>query len=293
MYTAAVHRASAQAAIRAAAAAAGSTTKAIIGSGGSRRTSSRQSSSGGGGGGDGAGSNAERSSKNRLPLGGPVATVSALDHLVLTVSSLEASVRWYTSVLGMRHVIFGPNAPPASSSSSLNTALPTASAPRRRHALAFGRSKINLHEAGREFEPKAAKPGPGTADLCFLIREDVEGLPARFEAAGVEVLMHDEGDDDKSVAKEVREMEKKKKTAVVTRTGARGPLRSIYLRDPDGNLIELSNYKTSPEEDDDHDGTGSSNAAREGEGEDGYKRNVEAEEDAEERDQSGVIPTPS
>jgi catechol 2,3-dioxygenase-like lactoylglutathione lyase family enzyme len=112
--------------------------------------------------------------------------IEALDHLVLTVRDLDATVAFYER-LGMRHVVFDDG----------------------RHALAFGSQKLNLHVAGHEFEPKAARPTPGSADLCFLVDE--------LDAEGLDVL---EGP--------------------VERTGAVGRLRSVYVRDPDGNLVELS-----------------------------------------------------
>ena len=112
--------------------------------------------------------------------------VESLDHLVLTVRDLDASVAFYER-LGMRHVVFGEG----------------------RHALAFGNQKINLHLAGFEFEPKATAATPGSADLCFLVDE--------LETACLEIV---EGP--------------------VERSGATGRIRSIYVRDPDGNLVELS-----------------------------------------------------
>jgi catechol 2,3-dioxygenase-like lactoylglutathione lyase family enzyme len=112
--------------------------------------------------------------------------IESLDHLVLTVRDLDATVAFYER-LGMRHVEFGPD----------------------RHALAFGAQKLNLHVAGRELEPKAAVPTPGSADLCFLVD--------RLNPAGLDVI---EGP--------------------VERTGATGTIRSVYVRDPDGNLVELS-----------------------------------------------------
>lgn len=90
------------------------------------------------------------------------------------------------------------------------------SAPQR-HALRFGPSKINLHIKGQEFEPKAQHVQTGSADLCFLVDEPVSEVLAGLKAKGIDVL---EGGD------------------VVDRTGARGRLRSVYVRDPDGNLIE-------------------------------------------------------
>jgi catechol 2,3-dioxygenase-like lactoylglutathione lyase family enzyme len=122
--------------------------------------------------------------------------IEGLDHLVLTVSDIGRTRDFYERVLGMESVVFGEG----------------------RHALAFGRQKINLHEAGREFEPKAAVPIPGSADLCFLTNTPMAEVVEHLGANGVEIL---EGP--------------------VRRTGATGPLLSVYLRDPDQNLIEVSN----------------------------------------------------
>ncbi|MFJ1575020.1 VOC family protein [Streptomyces sp. NPDC088182] len=123
--------------------------------------------------------------------------VERLDHLVLTVADIEATVDFYTRVLGMEPVVFGDG----------------------RRALAFGQSKINLHRAGHEFEPKAARPTPGSADLCFVVADPLERVIAELAAQGVPV---EEGP--------------------VERTGALGPFVSVYVRDPDGNLVELSHY---------------------------------------------------
>ena len=120
-----------------------------------------------------------------------------LDHLVLTVADVDVTVDFYQRVLGMEPVSFKGG----------------------RRALAFGSSKINLHQAGHEFEPKAARPGPGTADLCFIVDEPIDRIQAELIAHGVDI---EEGP--------------------VERTGATGPILSVYLRDPDQNLIELSNY---------------------------------------------------
>jgi catechol 2,3-dioxygenase-like lactoylglutathione lyase family enzyme len=123
--------------------------------------------------------------------------VDRLDHLVLTVASIEATVEFYTRILGMDVVTFGPG----------------------RIALTFGTSKINLHQAGKEFEPKALRPTPGSADVCLIVEDNIAEVLAELTAAGVPV---EEGP--------------------VERTGASGPIISCYLRDPDLNLIELSNY---------------------------------------------------
>jgi catechol 2,3-dioxygenase-like lactoylglutathione lyase family enzyme len=128
-------------------------------------------------------------------------TLDRLDHLVLTVRDLARTIAFYTAALGMEEQTFGGGAGPA------------------RKALRFGRSKLNLHEAGREFEPKAAAPAPGTADLCFVTETPLAEVMAHLEACGVPLLLPPS-----------------------PRTGALGPIQSVYLRDPDGNLIEISNY---------------------------------------------------
>ena len=125
-----------------------------------------------------------------------------LDHLVLTVASIDETVRFYTGVLGMSEVVFGQG----------------------RRALAFGDQKLNLHQVGHEFEPKAARPTAGSADLCLVVDADVETIGRWLAARGVDV----EGP--------------------VARTGALGPVTSFYIRDPDDNLIELATYAGSGRE---------------------------------------------
>lgn len=122
--------------------------------------------------------------------------IDSLDHLVLTVADIEASCAFYSRVLGMEVVTFGQG----------------------RKALAFGAQKINLHKAGKEFEPKAQRPTPGSADLCFLTSVPLAEVQAHLATCGVTVT---EGP--------------------VQRTGAQGPILSVYFRDPDLNLIEVSN----------------------------------------------------
>ena len=121
--------------------------------------------------------------------------ISHLDHLVLTVRDIPATVDFYTRVLGMQATIFGQG----------------------RHALHFGESKINLHQVGEECEPKATAATPGSADLCFMADVALEEVINILEREQVPV---EEGP--------------------VDRTGALGPLRSVYVRDPDGNLVEIS-----------------------------------------------------
>jgi catechol 2,3-dioxygenase-like lactoylglutathione lyase family enzyme len=123
--------------------------------------------------------------------------IDRLDHLVLTVKSIPTTCDFYSRALGMEVVTFGDN----------------------RKALVFGSQKINLHEARHELEPKAHRPTPGSADLCFITPTPVSQIMEHFNRLGIEII---EGP--------------------VKRTGALGPIESVYLRDPDGNLIEISNY---------------------------------------------------
>jgi catechol 2,3-dioxygenase-like lactoylglutathione lyase family enzyme len=121
-----------------------------------------------------------------------------LDHLVLTVRNVETTCTFYSSLLGMEVVTFENG----------------------RKALTFGSQKINLHEAGKELEPKAYKPTPGSADLCFTTTAPIEEVVRRLALSKVRIL---EGP--------------------VKRTGALGQMISVYFRDPDLNLIEVSNYE--------------------------------------------------
>lgn len=123
--------------------------------------------------------------------------IDHLDHLVLTVQDIDATCAFYSRVLGMRVATFGSG----------------------RKALLFGSQKINLHEAGKEFEPKALHPTPGSADLCFITQTPIAQVIDHIRRFGVEL---EEGP--------------------VQRTGARGPIMSVYIRDPDHNLVEIANY---------------------------------------------------
>lgn len=123
--------------------------------------------------------------------------IERLDHLVLTVADIDVTVDFYERVLGMCHERFGAG----------------------RSALVFGRQKFNLHQAGREFEPKAARPTPGAIDLCLITQWPMAQVLEHLAGQGVTV---EEGP--------------------VTRTGAIGPIESVYFRDPDSNLIEVSRY---------------------------------------------------
>jgi len=119
-----------------------------------------------------------------------------IDHLVLTVRDLKASIRFYTQVLGMTHQVFGEN----------------------RHALKFGLQKINLHPESAPIQPHAATPCPGSADLCFITTTPLEQVIQSLKNNAVTI-----------------------ENGPVGRTGAQGPILSVYFRDPDGNLLEVSN----------------------------------------------------
>lgn len=130
--------------------------------------------------------------------------IDRLDHLVLTVADIDTTVAFYTRVLGFDVVTFGEG----------------------RKALTFGRQKFNLHQRGKEFEPKAIAPTPGAIDLCLIANTSLDDVIDELGALGINV---EEGP--------------------VDRTGATGPIRSVYIRDPDQNLIEISNYFATDESD--------------------------------------------
>ena len=127
--------------------------------------------------------------------------VISLDHLVLTVADVAATCDFYVRVLGMQVVTF-------------------TSGGIERRALRFGDQKINLHQAGAEFEPKAAQPQLGSADLCLIVDASMEQVVNDLRGHDVPV-----------------------EQGPVPRTGACGPITSVYFRDPDGNLIEVSRYE--------------------------------------------------
>jgi len=124
--------------------------------------------------------------------------IEGLDHLVMTVADVETTCAFYTRVMEMQVVTFGSG----------------------RKALAFGRQKINLHEHGKEFEPKAITPTRGSADLCFISPTPMSEIIHQLTEQEVEIII-----------------------GPVQRTGATGTLESVYFRDPDGNLIEVSNIR--------------------------------------------------
>lgn len=112
---------------------------------------------------------------------------------------MDATCDFYSRTLGLRVVGFGKHG---------------------RRALWFGGQKINLHEKGGEFEPKSERPTPGSADLCFVVRDHLSVALRHLEDCGVDIV---EGP--------------------VEREGALGEMMSVYFRDPDGNLLEVSSYR--------------------------------------------------
>ncbi|MDX7493344.1 VOC family protein [Providencia stuartii] len=123
--------------------------------------------------------------------------INHLDHLVLTTTDQNACIDFYTHVLKMKLITFGE----------------------QRYALQFGEQNINIHQYGKEFEPKAHLPVPGSLDLCFISNTPINQIMTFIQQQGVEII---EGP--------------------VKRTGAMGEILSIYIRDPDLNLIEIANY---------------------------------------------------
>ena len=125
--------------------------------------------------------------------------VLRIDHVVLTVADLGRTVAFYERVLGMTAISFGEG----------------------RRGVAFGDQKLNLHQAGQEFEPRALRPAPGAIDMCFTTDVPLDEVAAHLRSESV-VIEH----------------------GPVDKVGARSALRSLYFRDPDGNLIEVSNELT-------------------------------------------------
>ena len=123
--------------------------------------------------------------------------IDSLDHVVLTVQDIDATCKFYATVLGMEIVAFGEN----------------------RKALSFGSQKINLQQLGRESTLRAEKPTPGSADVCFVTSVPLADVIAHLNFCGVNLI-----------------------GGPVERNGAKGLMMSVYFRDPDMNLIEVSNY---------------------------------------------------
>jgi catechol 2,3-dioxygenase-like lactoylglutathione lyase family enzyme len=123
--------------------------------------------------------------------------IFSIDHFVLTVRSVEETCRFYERVLGLECV----------------------SEPGKPTALKFGDQKINVHEIGHTFEPKAAVPTLGAGDFCLITVFPIDEVQRRLKECGVTIEL-----------------------GPIQRTGAQGEMMSIYFRDPDGNLVEVSRY---------------------------------------------------
>lgn len=123
--------------------------------------------------------------------------IDHIDHIVMTCHDIESTKNFYKNILNMKVEVFGDN----------------------RFALRFGNQKINLHQYGKEFEPKAHLPVPGSLDLCFITKQPLDKFIEHLNAVHCPIV---EGP--------------------VKRTGATGKIRSVYVRDPDLNLIEVSEY---------------------------------------------------
>ncbi len=124
--------------------------------------------------------------------------IASIDHFVLTVRSITETCAFYERVLGMKATEFGQG----------------------RWSLSFGRQKINLHQVGKEFEPRARTAQPGTGDFCLISGEPLEAVVRHLEKEGVAIEI-----------------------GPVPKTGAAGPITSVYIRDPDDNLVEISEYQ--------------------------------------------------
>ena len=123
-------------------------------------------------------------------------TINHIDHLVLTVADIDITCKFYEDVMGMQRVTSSEG----------------------RVALKFGTQKLNLHQKGKEFEPKAEYPTPGAIDICFITNDPIEQVKTELENKNIQTQ------------------------GLFERTGATGKIRSVYFRDPDMNLIEVSNY---------------------------------------------------
>jgi catechol 2,3-dioxygenase-like lactoylglutathione lyase family enzyme len=127
--------------------------------------------------------------------------ISHIDHLVITVRSLEATCAFYERVLGFHR----------------------SDAPGKPTSLVFGSCKLSVHESTHTFEPKATLPTPGSADFCLIASESIDAVADHLVAQNVPIEL-----------------------GPVERLGALGPITSLYFRDPDGNLVEVSRYAEAP-----------------------------------------------
>ena len=123
--------------------------------------------------------------------------IDRIDHIVLTVASVGATIEFYSRVLGMEAITFAGG----------------------RRGLAFGQQKINLHPAANPYPERAKVPMPGAADFCMITETPIDDVAAHLQSENVEIEL-----------------------GPVIKSGAMGELNSVYFRDPDGNLLEVSNY---------------------------------------------------
>ena len=127
--------------------------------------------------------------------------ITSIDHLVLTFKDVNKTIEFYTKILGMTLELF-----------------PVANEQNKRLALKFGNQKINIHDASSPFSPHANNPTSGSIDICFLSHVDLTEWSKIFAANNITI-----------------------ENGPIRKTGATGSLMSLYVRDPDGNLIEISN----------------------------------------------------
>ena len=123
--------------------------------------------------------------------------IDRIDHLVLTVTSIENTCDFYCNILGLDRETFGED----------------------RIALKFGQQKFNLHQFGCDINPKAKMPIPRSMDLCLITTTPISNVISHLDNHQTRIII-----------------------GPVTRTGAKGPITSVYVRDPDGNLVEISTY---------------------------------------------------
>lgn len=126
--------------------------------------------------------------------------ISNFDHFVLTVNNIQDSLDFYNGILGMEKITFNKG-------------------DIKGYAVKFGHSKINFHEVGNEFEPKAKVPTPGSADFCLVTSTPINDVVKEIRSKGCDIIQ-----------------------GPVEKSGAYGKIISVYLRDPDDNLVEISNY---------------------------------------------------
>ena len=122
--------------------------------------------------------------------------IDHIDHVVMTVENVDTTIKWYLRVLGIKSAVFGEG----------------------RKALLLNKQKINLHQKGAEFDPKALHPTPGSMDICLISITPLANVMEHFKKQRVAI-----------------------EKGPIKRNGATGLITSVYIRDPDKNLLEISN----------------------------------------------------